>query len=78
MRINHENKGRPSEKKIPTVVVYKKPTGQKHYLLISELGVDDIIDGSKRKPIIPSNFEIVDIGIGESFISSFKKTYNIK
>ena len=78
MRISHESKGRPSEKKIPTVVVYKKPTGHKHYMIISESGVDDIIDGSKRKHIIPSNFEIIDIGIGESFIKSFKKLYNIK
>ena len=78
MKIYHESKGRPSEKKIPTVVIYKKPTGQKHYMMISELGVDDIIDGSKRKQIIPSNFEIIDIGIGESFIKSFKKLYSIK
>ncbi len=31
MRINHESKGRPAEKKLVTVVVYKKPTGKKHY-----------------------------------------------
>jgi hypothetical protein len=27
--MNQENKGRPIEKKITTVVVYKKPTGKK-------------------------------------------------
>jgi hypothetical protein len=73
-----ENKGRPAEKKIPTVVVYKKPTGKKHYMLITEDGIDSIINPSKRKPLIPSNFEIVDIGLGESFIESYKKQYNIK
>jgi hypothetical protein len=73
-----ENKGRPAEKKIPTVVVYKKPTGKKHYILITEDGIDSIINPSKRKPLIPSNFEIVDIGLGESFIESYKKQYNIK
>jgi len=78
MRIQHESKGRPSEKKIPTVVVYKKPTGKKYYLLITESGVDEIIDSSKRKPLLPNNYEIVDMGIGESFIEKYKKQYNIK
>jgi hypothetical protein len=78
MRIQHESKGRPSEKKIPTVVVYKKPTGKKYYLLVTESGVDEIIDSSKRKPLLPNNYEIVDMGIGESFIEKYKKQYNIK
>jgi hypothetical protein len=78
MRIQHESKGRPSEKKIPTVVVYKKPTGKKYYLLVTESGIDEIIDSSKRKPLIPNNYEIVDMGIGESFIEKYKKQYNIK
>ena len=78
MRIQHESKGRPTEKKIPTVVVYKKPTGKKHYMLITESGVDDVIDSLRKKPLIPNNYEIVDIGIGESFIEKYKKQYNIK
>jgi hypothetical protein len=78
MRINYENKGRPSEKKLVTVVVFKKPTGKQHHMMITESSVDDIIDNSKRKPLIPNNYEIVDMGIGESFIKSFKKQYNIK
>lgn len=76
--MKYENKGRPSENKIPTVVVYKKPTGKKYYMLITESDIDTIIDASKRKPILPNNFEIVDIGIGESFIEKYKKQYNIK
>jgi hypothetical protein len=78
MRIQHESKGRPTEKKIPTVVVYKKPSGKKYYLLVTESGVDEIIDSSKRKPLLPNNYEIVDMGIGESFIEKYKKQYNIK
>ncbi len=78
MKINYENKGRPSEKKLVTVVVFKKPTGKQHHMMITESSVDDIIDGSKRKPLIPNNYEIVDMGIGESFIKLFKKQYNIK
>ena len=76
--MKYENKGRPSENKIPTVIVYKKPTGKKHYLLITESDVDTILDNSKRKPVLPNNYEIVDMGIGESFIEKYKKQYDIK
>jgi hypothetical protein len=78
MRINHESKGRPAEKKLVTVVVYKKPTGKKYYLMTTESEIDEVLSNSKRKPLIPNNYEIVDMGIGESFIESFKKQYNIK
>ena len=78
MRINHESKGRPAEKKLVTVVVYKKPTGKKYYLITTESEIDEVLSNSKRKPLIPNNYEIVDMGIGESFIKSFKKQYNIK
>jgi hypothetical protein len=78
MRINHEHKGRPSEKKLLTVVVYKKPTGKKCYLLVTETDIDEVLSNSKRKPLIPNNYEIVDMGIGESFIKQFKKQYSIK
>jgi hypothetical protein len=76
--MKYENKGRPSEEKIPIVVVYKKPTGKKHYLLISEADMDSILDNSKRKPILPNNYEIIDMGIGKSFIEKYKKQYDIK
>jgi len=73
------SKGRPSDKKIPTVVVYKKSSkSKKHYLLITEEHVDEIINNQKRKPILPNNYEIVEIGVGESFIEKYKKEYNIK
>ena len=78
MRINHESKGRPAEKKLVTVVVYKKPTGKKYYLMTTESEIDEVLSNSKRKPLIPNNYEIVDMGIGESFIKLFKKQYNIK
>ena len=72
------SKGRPSEKKITTVVVYKKPTGKKHWLLTTEEDIDEIINSRKRNPLLPSNYEIVEIGIGEYFIEEYKKEYNIK
>jgi len=72
------SKGRPEEKKVTTVVVYKKPTGKKYWMLITENGVDDIINSRKRNPLLPSNYEIIEMGIGESFIKRYKKEYNIK
>jgi len=78
MRISHESKGRPAEKKLVTVVVYKKPTGKKHYLFTTESEIDEVLSSSKRKPLIPNNYEIIDMGIGESFIKQFIKQYNIK
>jgi hypothetical protein len=78
MRINHESKGRPAEKKLITVVVYKKPTGKKYYLFTTESEIDEVLSNSKRKPLIPNNYEIVDMGIGEAFIKQFKKQYDIK
>jgi hypothetical protein len=78
MRISNEGKGRPAEKKLVTVVVYKKPTGKKHYLFTTESEIDEVLNSSKRKPLIPNNFEIVDMGIGEAFVEQFKKQYNIK
>ena len=78
MRIYHESKGRPSEKKLPVVVVFKKPTGKKHHMMVTESSVDDILDSSKRNPLIPNNYEIVDIGVGETFIKKFKEQYDIK
>ena len=72
------SKGRPSEKKITTVVVYKKPTGKKHWLLTTEEDIDEIINSRKRNPLLPNNYEIVEIGIGKSFIEKYKKEYNIK
>ena len=74
-----DKRGRPTEKKIPTVVVYKKSTtSKKYYLLITEENVDEIIASTKRKPLLPSTYDIVDIGIGESFIKQFTKQYDIK
>lgn len=72
------SKGRPSEKKITTVVVYKKPTGKKYWLLTTEEDIDEIINSRKRNSLLPNNYEIVEIGIGKSFIEKYKKEYNIK
>ena len=72
------SKGRPEEKKLTTVIVYKKPTGKKHWMLTTENGVDDIINSRKRNPLLPNNYKIIEIGVGEGFIDLYKKQYNIK
>tara|TARA_R110002012_G_scaffold202372_1_gene371410 strand:+ start:150 stop:371 length:222 start_codon:yes stop_codon:yes gene_type:complete len=72
------SKGRPSEKPITTVIVYKKPTGKKYWMLTTENGIDEIINSRKRNPLLPNNYEIIEMGIGESFISLYKNQYNIK
>lgn len=64
---------------IPIVVVYQKRKGGRAYMeVFTNLRVDDIIDTKKRKPPIPHNYEILDIGVGESFVDRYKAKYKIK
>jgi hypothetical protein len=71
--------GRPKSEKTIICVVYKKPTGKKHYLnTYINYELDAIISNRKHTPLIPDNFEIVDIGVGKSFIERYKKQFNIK
>tara|TARA_R110001592_G_C12902279_1_gene726747 strand:- start:554 stop:775 length:222 start_codon:yes stop_codon:yes gene_type:complete len=72
------SKGRPTEKPITTVIVYKKPTGKKHWMFITEEHIDEINNSRKRNPLLPNNYKIVEMGIGESFVSLYKNQYNIK
>ena len=72
------SKGRPTEKPITTVIVYKKPTGKKHWMFITEEHIDEINNSRKRNPLLPNNYKIVEMGIGESFVSLYKNQYNIE
>ena len=78
MVLEKQFKGRHSEKKFTTVVVYKKPTGKKYWMLTTESGVDEVINSRKRNPLLPNNYEIIEVGVGEAFIDLYKKQYNIK
>jgi hypothetical protein len=40
--------------------------------------VDDIISTTKRKPLIPKENEILDLGVGISFVERYKKKYKLK
>lgn len=63
---------------IPIVVAYQKRKNGKVYLeVFNNLRVDDIIDGRKRKPVIPDNYEILDIGVGSDFEERYKKKYKL-
>lgn len=39
--------------------------------------VDDIINDRKRKPLLPKETEIVEIGVGSSFGKKYKKKYKL-
>tara|TARA_R110000796_G_scaffold56807_1_gene131496 strand:- start:301 stop:522 length:222 start_codon:yes stop_codon:yes gene_type:complete len=72
------SKGRPAEKPITTVVVYKKPTGKKHWIFTTEEHIDKVNSSRKHNPLLPNNYQIIEIGVGESFITKYKNQYNIK
>jgi hypothetical protein len=70
--------GRPVSEKIVVCVVYKKPTGKKHYLnTYVNFELDVVLTNRKHTPLIANDFEIVDIGVGKSFIERYKKQYKI-
>ena len=67
-------------KPIDVVVVHKGP--RKNSKIILEVysdgtRVDDIISTTKRKPIIPEENEILDIGVGISLIERYKKKHKL-
>jgi|TARA_B110000495_G_C22649088_1_gene384933 hypothetical protein len=64
---------------IPIVVVHKGPRKNSKIELeiFNNTRVDDVIDGNKRKPLIPHHHEILDIGVGSSFEEKYKKKYKL-
>jgi hypothetical protein len=69
--------GRPVSEKITICVVYKK--GKKHFLnTYQNYELDPIISTRKHTPLIPDDHEILDIGIGKSFIKRYMKEYKIE
>lgn len=71
-----QGKGRPAEEPIITVVVFKKR--KKTFIsTFSNVIIDDILDSSRRKPLIPNEYEIVDIGIGKSFVERYMKQWKV-
>ena len=62
------------------VVVHKGPRKNSKVILqtFENTRVDDIINTRKLKPLIPKENEILDIGIGISFVERYKKKHKIK
>ena len=63
------------------VVVYRKSVSSKTKCMTvfeNEPNPDKIINLNARKPMIPNNYIIDEIGVGESFIESYKKQHKIK
>jgi hypothetical protein len=63
------------------VVVYKKSkTAKKMFMKVfeNEPTPDRIINMNARKPMIPNDYEIVELGMGSSFIEFYKQKHNIK
>ncbi len=61
------------------VVAHKGPEkNPKIYIdIFTNIRVDDIIDTTKRKPLIPIEHTIMEIGIGESFLGRYKSKYKV-
>jgi hypothetical protein len=65
---------------LEVVVVHKGPRKNSKVILdvFENTRVDDIISTTKRKPLIPKENEILDIGVGISFVERYKKKYKLK
>lgn len=65
-----------------TVVVIHKGPRKNSKILIEIFNngtrVDDIINMRKLKPLIPKENEILEIGVGVSFVERYKKKYKLK
>lgn len=66
-------------KSIPVVVVHKGPRKNSKIKLevFTHIRPDDILDGNKRKPYIPHENEILQIGWGSGFEELWKKKYKL-
>lgn len=64
---------------IPVVVVHKgNRKNSKIYIdIFTDKRVDDIIDANKRKPPIPKEHEILDVGVGLDSEERFRKKYKL-
>ena len=72
------SKGRPAEIVPPIVVVYRKREKGKAYMSVFEnTKVDMILNGRKNISLLPDNYIIEEIGIGEFFIEEYQRSYKI-
>lgn len=64
-----------------TIVVFRKRKSSKPQMAVftsTRVLPDHIIDSAKRKPLIPHNWYLDELGIGgDGLIESYKKKYKI-
>lgn len=60
------------------VVVFRKRLSSKPEIAIFEnANVDDVLNGNKRKPLIPNKWIIEEVGVGEGMIQVYEKSFKI-
>ena len=62
------------------VVVYKtskRANAKVKIEIFQNTRVDDILDMRKKKPLIPYECEILEIGVGIGFYEKYKKKYKL-
>jgi hypothetical protein len=65
---------------LPIVVVYKTIVRKKekyHLVVLENIRIDDVLATNKRKPYIPNEAEIIEVGVGSSFEERYKKKYKL-
>lgn len=67
-----------AEDKPQVVVVYRKSNrANKRYMSVfNNIRVDDVLT-EKRKPLIPNEYVLDEVGVGNSFIDEWKNKYKI-
>ena len=67
-----------AEDKPQVVVVYRKSNrANKRYMSVfNNIKVDDILT-VKRKPLIPNEYVLDEVGVGSSFIQEYQHKYKI-
>ena len=72
-------RGRPPEEKLKVVLVYKKRKNlTKYFISITEHELDSVLNTKRKRLVLPLEYEIVEIGIGESLLSIWQNKYEIK
>ena len=60
------------------VVVYRRRANSKPEMAIFENAkIDDVLNSNKRKPLIPNQFKIDEIGVGPSFVKYYEDKLKI-
>ena len=79
MEIKLKNLDKVEFKKPPTVVVYRKTKrSKKYYMLVTLKSIDIVNNARAKKPLVDHKYEIIDLGVGQSFIEKWTERYKVK